>query len=203
MKFEELINKLDSEPLTKVIPIALRVAQTTNNSDFEKWLKLELNGYFNTNPAMTDEIEVPEYRTITGQHYDDMGRRLEVGQSNLNFVNTTRLRYSTVELENMIEKGGNFSIRDPFMCEMIKDNLGAEVTQFSFHSAQIASILTAIKTELSDRLMALRNEIGSSSVSINDSDIREDIIELKPNFFGLGINLNALARKWKSMFKKK
>ena len=148
MKFEELIKKLDSEPLSKVLPIALRVAQEINKTDFEKWIKLELNGYFNTNPAMSDGVEVPEYRTITGQHYDDLGRRLEVGQSNLNFVNTTRIRYSTVELENMIEKGGEFSVRDPFMCEMIKDNLKVEVTQFSFPSAQIVSILTAIKTEL-------------------------------------------------------
>jgi len=201
MKVEELISKLDSEPLSKVL--AVRFAQAINNADFEKWLKLELNGYFNTNPVMSDGVEVPEYRTITGEHYDDIGRRLELGQSNLNFVNTTRIRYSTVELENMLEKGGTFSIRDPFMCEMIKDMLKIDVTQFSFHSGQIASILTAIKTKLSDRLMALRNNIEKSSVSMNDSNNKEDIIDLKPNFFGLGINLNALARRWQSMFKKK
>ena len=132
MKFEELIKKLDSEPLSKVLPIVLRIAQAINNADLEKWLKLELNGYFNTNPVMSHDVEVPEYRTITGEHYDDIGRRLEVGQSSLNFVNTTRIRYSTVELENMLEKGGNFSIRDPFMCEMIKDMLKVEVTQFFF-----------------------------------------------------------------------
>ena len=51
--------------------------------------------------------------------------------------------------------------------------------------------------------MALKNKLESSSVSMNDSNIKEDIIDIKPNFFGLGINLNALARKWQSMFKKK
>ncbi len=142
MQFDDLIKKIESEPLSKVLPVVMRITYPINNTKLQQWLKLELNGYFIPNPALTDDVNVPEYRTVSGQHFDDFGRRLDFEQSELNFVNTTILRYGVSDLEYMFEKGGSFSIRDPNMCEFIKSNFEVEVTQFSFDSKQIGGILT-------------------------------------------------------------
>lgn len=56
---------------------------------------------------------------------------------------------------------------------------------------------TLQKIELEEQIRKAR------SVSMPDINTKEDIIDLKPNCFGVGINLNALVRKWKSIIKKK
>lgn len=202
MQFDDLITKIESEPLSKVLPAVMRITYPINNTKLQQWLKLEMNGYFTPNPALTGDVTVPEYRTVSGQHSDDFGRRLEFEEGESNFVNTTILRYGVSDLECMFEKGGSFSIRDPHMCEFIKSKFKIEVTQFSFDSTQIGAVLSYIKTELSGRLMELKDKLDGAALANIDNPVREDIIELKPNFFGVGVNLNALGRKWKALFKK-
>lgn len=50
--------------------------------------------------------------------------------------------------------------------------------------------------------MELKNKLGGAALDNIDNIVREDIIDLKPNIFGVGLNLNALGRKWKTLFKK-
>lgn len=203
MEFGKLIEKVDNEPLSKVLPVVLRVAQLVGDKHLEKWVRLELNGYLNTNPALDDNVVVPEYRTVSGQHSDDFGRPLVITQNKLNFVNLDRLRYGVAELEQLAERNGTYSYRDPAMSKLILDNLGVEVAIFTFHASQISGVLSAIKTELSDRLMAIKNKLGRSDLNAVSIPPNEDILVLKPNFYGLGINLNALVRKLKTLFSKK
>ena len=78
MNFDFIMKRIDDEPLSKSLPMVLRLSQSIDASDLEKWIRLELNGYFNTNPALTEEVIVPEYRTVAGHHSDDYGRPLVI-----------------------------------------------------------------------------------------------------------------------------
>ncbi|MCG7946621.1 MAG: hypothetical protein N0C84_09815 [Candidatus Thiodiazotropha taylori] len=202
MNFDKLIEIVPNEPLSKSLPVVLRLAITVDDHDLIKWVKLELNGYFNTNPELTEEVIVPEYRTVAGQHSDDFGRPLVINDADLTFVNTTRLRFGVADLEKFVEENSEYSYRDPNMTEIIKKNMGVEVTTYTFHTGQAAGILAGIKTELIERLMPLKDKVeGSNEKGIISPT--EDVIELKPNFFGIGLNLNALGRKWKNYISKK
>lgn len=202
MNFNSILKKIDDEPLSKSLPMVLRLSKSIGESDLEKWVKLELNGYFNTNPALTDEVVVPEFRTVTGQHSDDYGRPLVIKDHKLAFVNTTRTRYGVADLERMLDENFTCSYRDALMSEIIKNNLDVEVSIFSFHTRQFAGVLSGIKAELSERLMAIKGQIEDVETDLA-SPPQEDVIELKPNFFGLGLNLNALLRRWQEFQSKR
>ncbi len=192
---------ISNEPLSKSLPVVLRLVITIDEPEILKWVKLELNGYFNTNHELTEEVIVPEYRTVAGQHSDDFGRPLVIKDADLAFVNTTRLRFGVADLEKFAEDNSTYSYRDPNMTEIIQNNMGVEVTTYTFHTGQAAGVLGGIKTELIEKLVPLKDKIeGLSEKGIVSPS--EDIIELKPNFFGIGLNLNALGRKWKNYISK-
>ena len=88
------------------------------------------------------------------------------------------------------------------MTEIIKRNMGVEVTVYRFHTSQLAGVLTGIITELSDRLMAIKSQIEGAERADVVSTPKEDVIELKPNFYGIGLNLNALGRRWREFISK-
>jgi len=184
------------------LPIALRLAQQLENEEFEKWIRLELHGYFNSNPVITEDVVVPKYRTVAGQHSDDFGRPIVITNSELSFVNETRLRFSVAELEQMVSKSEQISTRDPVMTEIIKENLNVVVTIFTFSTKQIPGILSSIKTRLSDYLIEIKPKIESFESEIQIMP-NEDVLELKPNIYGIGINLNALKRKWQKFMAKR
>lgn len=201
MHFEKLMEIVANEPLSKSLPVVMRLAITINEPELIKWVKLELNGYFNTNPELTEEVVVPEYRTVAGQHSGDFARPLIIDDADLAFVNTTRLRFGVADLEKFSEESTQYSYRDPNMSEIIKRNMGVEVTTYTFHTGQAAGVLSGIQTALIEKLVPLKDKIeGSSEKGVITP--AEDIIELKPNFFGIGVNLNALARKWKDFTSK-
>lgn len=202
MNFDTLIDEITHEPLSKSLPVVLRIAITINDEALAKWVKLELNGYFNTNSELTEEVEVPEYRTVSGYHADEFDRKLMITDPDLSFVNTTRLRFGVSELEMYSKKNTTYSYRDQNMCEIINRNMNVEISKFVFHTGQIAGILSAVQTELIERLLPFKEQIKELSSGAHISQT-EDIVDLKPNFFGIGLNLNALARKWKDYTTKK
>jgi hypothetical protein len=202
MNFDTLIKEITSEPLSKSLPLVLRIAITANNDSLAKWVKLELNGYFNTNPELTEEVVVPEYRTVTGYHSDEFDRKLMITDHDLSFVNKTRVRFGVAELEMYSRENTNFSYQDQDMCELINRHMNVKISKFIFHTGQIAGILSAIQTKLIESLLPLRGQIEQLS-SKNNISPTEDIVELKPNFCGIGLNINALARKWKDYTTKK
>lgn len=193
MKMNALMKELVKKDLGEAIPAILNLILGRDFDDIERWLKLELNGYWDSNPALRDADEVPKYRQIFGQHYDNFGRPFVISQSELQFVNTTRARWGVIELEQMCKKGGNYSIQDPNMIKLIRDFFGVEVARFTFNAQQLSSVLSTIRTELVERAEPI---VGLTEKEILPSN-SEPIIELKPNFYGIGIDLRALGKKWK------
>jgi hypothetical protein len=193
----KLIDRLSERPLSVSMARARKHAVQLGEAEFDRWLRLELYGYYNTNPALREEDVVPEYRGIGGQLTDEHGNVLVMSDPKAQFLNEDRLRFGVEELEHLQRKTGQLSYRDPHRAEMIKQHLGVEITRFSFNPTQVAGVLASIRGELQDRLMAL----GSSTPLATDpqatdlSETGEPILELRPNFYGVGVNLPALWRK--------
>lgn len=169
-----------------------RQAHEVGAKDVEQWCRLELGGYLSFNPAMSERITVPEYRSVTGQHADIYGRILAL-PSNLSFVAETRLRNGVEELEELADSRDVVVIHDPRMCELINEHLGVEAYSFRFSRIHLVGVLSAIRNNLDEKSRGLKPK-ASSSPAITRPE--EEIVELKPNFAGIGINLRAL---WRSI----
>lgn len=125
---------------------------------------------------------------MTGYHADEFHRKLVLKREDMQFINTVPIRAGAVELEAYQENG--LIMKEPDMCKIIQDNLGVKVTSFHVSASQVKNVLAIIKCELISRL-SLLEEQRTTVVSAS-----EDILEFKPNFCGIGLNLNALKRKW-------
>jgi hypothetical protein len=195
-QYDQLMKSIEELPLGKALQKTLRVAQELKDNEFEKWIRLELHGYWNTNSALTEEVVVPEYRTVAGYYTDDYGRQLVLSDPKAGFINETRLRFGVIEMEGMIGAKGPLAFRAPQFTEIIRDELGVEVTTFNFSPKAVPPVLEAIRTGLFDSLMSRRDKIQGYDIQSEESRT-EDVIQLKPNIYGIGVDLKALWRKLK------
>ena len=91
------------------------------------------------------------------------------------------------------------TIHDPSRCGLIREHLGVEVYAFKFSRTNLTGILSSIRLELAERLTKLhppprKAKAGVTVVAAADVD-REDILDFRPNLFGLGVNGNAVWRR--------
>jgi hypothetical protein len=195
MEYKEILEAVDKLPLSKSLQKIIRIAQEIKDQDLEIWARLELHGYCNSNPVLSDEIVVPEYRTVAGYYTDDYGRRLEITEKEMGFLNEMRLRFGVVELEGLIGAKGPLAFPAMNFAKIIRENLDVEVTTFNFNPATIPAVLEAIRTHLFDLLISRKHKFMDRKVSSMAFE-SEEIIQLKPNFYGVGIDLKALWKKF-------
>ena len=192
--FDPILESIETLPLSRSLSTAGRFANRLGFKDLDQWCRLELGGYFDSNPAMSEDVVVPEYRTVVGQHADIYGQVL-VLPSELSYVNETRLRNGVEELEAIEGSRKIVAIHDPHTCELIREHLKVEIYSFRFSSVHLRGLISSIRLELVDKLQKVRTVDAPNKVSSPQTD---EIIELRPNFYGIGINLKALWRRYNS-----
>ena len=193
--FEHLLGIVEEHPLSRSLPRVLTVATTIGAQDLADWVKLELMGYYAENPAMTDDVVIPEYRGIAGNWYDDFGRMLLLDDPKLHFVNEIRLRQGVAELEGYATASGPLHTRELSNAAIIRETLKVPVTAFQFDANSIRQVLTNIRVHLLDKLAAHRDEIAA--VAVVETPVEREIVKLRPEFHGIGIDLKAL---WRRLF---
>jgi hypothetical protein len=149
---DDLITSATQNSLSKVLPSVLAFALKTKNTNLEKWVRLELGGYYSSNKALKDEDVVPEYRAIAGYYANQFGRRYLVNDPELQFINEDRLRNGVAELEKMSEANNPLNYSNPGTLEIIKRTFNVEVSQFVIQPSAIHGILSDIRAELISRL---------------------------------------------------
>jgi hypothetical protein len=189
----QIAKALSLEPLSKALQTASRIVATTDEEEYKRWLRLELAGYFAGNSALSEDTVVPEYRTVTGQHFDLYGNRLQL-ESKLSFVNEMRLREGVEELESLASSRDMVTLHDAKLCELIHANLGVEVHCFRFDAVCLKGVLAAIRAEAEDRA----NILHSDALTKQTTTASEEIVQLRPNIYGVGLDLRALWRKLRS-----
>jgi hypothetical protein len=181
-KYKYYLKMLDEMPLSKLLPKALQFSQEIKDVEFEKWIRLELHGYWNTNPALTEDTIVPEYRTVTGYYTDDYGSVLSITDPKIAFDNEVRLRFGVVEIEGILGAKGPIGFKPLDLIETINENLKVHVTTYYFSPGKFPRA-NSIKTELSDQL-SLEKEISILIVNIPRRLKNPKYIDIKPNFMG-------------------
>lgn len=162
--YERYLEEATKAPLSKCLPAVLKLALQIGNKDLEKWARLEIDGYYATNPALDDEVVVPEYRTISGQFIDAYGRPLIIRDPELRFINEDRLRNGVAELESLARSTGMLSYESP-QAETINRHLKVNVSKFQFHPSAIDGVLSGIRSELIQRMHRIGTEIQNTSPS--------------------------------------
>jgi hypothetical protein len=194
----DVLRDIHAVPVSNLLSRTLRLARRLGAADLERWVRLELEGYFNTNAALRESDVVPPYRTVVGRYYDSYGRLFQITDPDLQFVNEYRLRTGADELEAYLERGGYITIQDLNFTELLRTKLKVDVDRFRFDTTQLRGILTAIRNELGDRLDALPSAQSVAPASIGllpAPQLADEIIVLRPNLWGVGLNLRAAWRR--------
>jgi len=157
--YKNLLATIMSEPLSKTLPSVFQLTQALGNKEFENWIRLEMDGYFNTNPALNDNTVVPPYRTVCGQYTDELGRPFIIKDPGLQFINENCLRNGVAELEKMERCNEVLSIRDICAANLIREHLKVEISKFTFNPIAVSGVLSGIKTRLLDWLQAIQPNI--------------------------------------------
>jgi len=157
--YNDLITTAASAPLNELLLSTLRLAQELGNKELENWVRLEVDGYFDTNPALTEDVIVPKYRTVVGQHSDEFGRPLIIKDPKLGFINENRLRFGVAELEKIANRSEPLTFRDPHLTELIREHLKVEVSRYSFSPIAVSGVLSGIRSKLLDWLNKIRPDI--------------------------------------------
>lgn len=175
-EIEELISKLSSDyKIGNLFPKAILIAKRVNQKMLEKWLKLELYGYFDTNPEMTKEDEVPKYRTVAGLYYDMYGRPLIIDDPKYSFINEGILRNGISELENLSESKTNFiKLINPSASYLIKEHFEVDIHYFSIPVSALKNILDRIRIEILERMLSLEIE-ESRSMPENKKELKNEL----------------------------
>lgn len=197
-RYEQLVRRVESdEALSAVLSSALRLARDRDDHRLAVWIELELLGYKAGTPSMTNDVVVPEYRTISGQWFDAFGRRFVVTDPRIAFVNETRLREGVTELERYATVQGDLALPLPEFAEILKRELHVDVYWFRYTPTAIPPILARIRSQLVQRLVDSGSQLEGAETQRAPAR-NEDVVEIRPNFYGIGINVRALVRRWRS-----
>jgi len=169
---EDVIQKTSDLELSAVLPKVLTIAKQLEDKDFEKWLLLETNGYFNTNPALTKDVEVPKYRKVAGQYNDKYGRPIIIEDPILYPASNYPMREGVAELEDFTKKRGRLLLRNPFVNETLSKAWGIEVDTFIFRGNSLKSVISEIRNHLLSWLIVKQKEINTS---FNEIGVNPDV----------------------------
>lgn len=195
-EYERLVHAAEKSRLSQSLSATMRAALAASDAELATWTRLELLGYKQDNPAMSESVTVPQYRTVSGQWFDDYGRVFVVEDPRLNMVNETRLRAGVGELEGFIGAKGVISIRLD-SAEIIREHLGVSVSVFRFGPHSVEQVLVNIRAQLLDRLAIHRPQLDTAPAA-KASGRGEDVVLLRPSLYGIGLDLRALFRRWRA-----
>jgi len=191
--FEKLLAVVEQQPLSQSLPRALLIATRIDDEELGRWIRLEVMGYFADNPALTVETVVPEYRSVSGQWYDDFGRALAINDPGLAFINEIRLRPGVAELEGVAAGTESLAMRPTEFSEIIRRDLKVEVSLFRFRPSSVKQVLTNIKVQSMDQIERRREKIAAIP-EIPEVPATE-VFHLKPGAYGMSVDLKALWRR--------
>lgn len=169
----------NEDALSSILHKTLLLSKKLDDSDLEKWICLELNGYIIQNQYFKKD-EVPTYRSVSGRWQDDYQRPLQITDPNLLFINQVRLIQGVIELERLAYSNDFLTMSDLILINFIKENLKVHVTTFVFNPTEINRVLALIQTELINRLSIYQIdknfEVASGKKSQKKNNLRTTVI---------------------------
>ncbi len=177
--YRRTTEQIASVPLSQLLPSILTLARRLNDSNLENWVRLEMDGYLKDNPAMNEDIVVPEYRAIAGRRSDEFGRPFVINDSRFHFINEERIRSGVAELEHLAKDNKMLTIHTPEANRIIREEFRVEVTRFTFHPSSISGVLSNIRSKLLDWLDEIEPDIDQLITRNQEANIRESAVKVK------------------------
>lgn len=170
VSFNSIIGSASTEPLSTLLLSSLVLAKSICSDEFERWLKLEISGYYNTNPTFEDDVIVPNYRMIPGYYEDENSNRINFG-----FLTHYPIREGVKDLEKQVEKNSWMSIVSPITNKELVESLPFKIDKFIFNSDSITPVLNEIRISLIEKLFDIEPIVkgydeNSYKASIGDSN---------------------------------
>ena len=148
-----LENNAHTADLRESLPRALRFAKQIRNPELERWIRIELYGY-TKDGGMTNDDVVPEYRAVTGRWMDQYNNMLDTSHNpDLSFVNEYRFRFGVPKLEELASKQKMQNIADDRHINLIRENMGVQVTRFCFSPVEVRGVLDTIRNKLAEMVL--------------------------------------------------
>ncbi|MFP5111600.1 TIGR02391 family protein [Bacillaceae bacterium C204] len=195
---KNIILNISSDTVTNLMNQLILLAHEAEDFDTERWAKLELNGYFDSNPVFQEQDEIPKYRFIAGQYYDVYGSPLIFDNPDLHFITQYPLRQPLPELENLINKDKSLAIVDQHALKLLRDHLKVNVHQFLFTPTTVIGVLSAIRTQILERTQKIKaklsiiNNDGQSESEFALSGLHPRVINVAGKLFKDGYYRQAL-----------
>jgi uncharacterized protein (TIGR02391 family) len=152
--YDQIMNDLGtSKPLSEVLPTALIYAKQTKKKSLEKWITLEMNGYYSSTKALTKTTVLPEYRAVPVMYYDDYNREVILRGNVPKEIRQYRLRTGIAELEQATKAKETLYFKDDSWNKIVSEAIGVQVASCYFTPAAVIGILGSIKANLIDLLV--------------------------------------------------
>ena len=150
-EIDAILDSIGKEKLSSLMLRALKVAKRLKDSNLEKWLLLESNGYFNNNTAFSNKVKVPDYRMIAVIYKDVHNRVLQIADSELsNILTAFPMRYGISELEILITKNESLVFYDQERLSWLNDEFNLALAKIISHSSALMSVISNVSHELMD-----------------------------------------------------
>jgi uncharacterized protein (TIGR02391 family) len=182
LQIDSVLELATSAKVSELLPRVYTIAKLADDESLEKWSLLETSGYYDTNPALTDEVRVPEYRKVPGFYQDTLGRQLKIDDPDLfKTINNYHLRESVAEMEAIAEKDGMLNFRNPYVMQKLQEMFHVQVDEFHFKSKSVIPIINEIRSQIIAKLIRLRKELSERSIAVGvNPDTPRDLIHLHP-----------------------
>ncbi|MGE0568701.1 MAG: TIR domain-containing protein [Bacteroidia bacterium] len=200
--YNSILDNINSRPLSETFIDIIKFTKSKENIDLQRWVKLEANGYIDTNSAFRGD-DVPDYRKVAGQYCDTYGRPLTFEDPALEFFNHYPIRNAIVELEEYAKAKSLVQLKDMKYINYINNKFNVDVVTYEFDPKQIFGILNAIKSEVLERFdgytisenegtspQIVSNPNGKGKIFISHSVIDKEIVqEFTENVLQLGLGI--------------
>lgn len=144
----------------------LKLAQRLGANEIVHWARLEIGGYYNQNPYVTDTDTVPAYRQIRIHYRTKHNRPLIVSNPKQDFINNYELRFNVAELEKLSDSEQDFfMVDDPPHTEFARAYLQSDVAALVFDKISIKPVLDSIQMLADDYFHQLSQRAPSFEAS--------------------------------------
>jgi len=154
---KQILAESATAPITTLLNNLRILAINQNDAELDRWVQLELHGYFVENAAYKEGDVVPNWRIVGGQWRDHIGRPF-ITEAHLDFINHIPLKHGAAELEHLADGKGILELPDADSAKFISDKLGVRVHKFAINRSAVAQVLQHLRGEIISRTARLAQE---------------------------------------------
>jgi hypothetical protein len=169
--FQVLYSDVELELL---LPTAILLAHSVNNTEFEDWAKIEYDGYHENSPVALKYdgcYEAPKYRTIKGYFMDSSENKIGI-EKDLFLPSNEMTFYSSISrLEGYANSDSEIKVAFPDICFRGK----AETVYLVFDPSKFRFMLKIIRSVLRDYLLDIKPIIDELRTNSNTKRNYKDV----------------------------